>query len=137
MFPTIPYLVQLGGEVAAETTSSLSDFTAVIGTEPGQSYDLVDLANKAIAFAILLAGALSLIFMLWGGISFILSGGKEEKVKSAMNTIRYAIIGLVITILSLSIVNIIGRFFNISLVNYLSFSKIIENANGFLQSLAG
>ncbi len=131
MLAIVPYLVQLGDQVS--DSNRLNNFSAAVGSD--HQYDLVDLANKAIAFAILLSGALSLIFMLYGGISFILSGGKEDKVKSAMNTIRYAIIGLIIVILSLTIINIIGHFFNFELVNYLSFSRIIENANAFLSSL--
>ncbi|MDD4352336.1 MAG: hypothetical protein PHU71_05190 [Candidatus Gracilibacteria bacterium] len=130
----VPYLVQLGDSSSSQN-SSLNDFSANINPDPSQGYDLVDLANKGIAVAILLAGALSLIFMLYGGISFILSGGKEDKVKSSMNTIRYSIIGLVITILSLTIINIIGSFFGVNLVNYLSFSEIVKNANSFLSGL--
>jgi len=132
MYNPILYLVQLGN---ASSNSSMMDFSAAVGPDPSQGYDLVDLANKAIAFTILLAGALCLIFMLYGGISFILSGGKDDKVQSSMNTIRYSIIGLIVVILALSIVNIIGHFFNIELVNYLSFDRIIDNANSFLNSL--
>lgn len=94
-----------------------------------QGYDFIDLANKTIAYGILLAGFLSVVFMFFGGVLFIVSGGKEEKVKDAIHTIRYAIIGLLITILSVTIIHLIGLVFNLQLVNYIKFSHIVEIVN--------
>lgn len=93
------------------------------------AYDFVDLANKLLAYAILFAGLLSVIFMFIGGISFILSGGKEEKVRKAVHTIRYALLGLVVSILSVTIITIVGRVFNLRLVDYLSFQEVIRTIN--------
>ena len=41
---------------------------------------------------------LSVVFILWWGLLLILSGGKEEKTKPAINTIRYAILWIFITV---------------------------------------
>ena len=117
------YLVQAGN--AAQINLPTVDLSV-----SDRGYSVLELINKGIAFAILLAGFLSIVFMLWGGIRFIVSGGKEDKVKSAMHSIRYALIGLVITILSITIINLVGRVFNLQLVNYLSFDGIIATING-------
>lgn len=97
-------------------------------------YDFIQLVNIAVAYAIILAGVLSVIFIFWGGINFILSGGKEDKVKTAIHTIRYAIIGLVISILSFGVVAIVGRIFGYDLVNYISLDAILEIVNSFTSS---
>lgn len=52
-------------------------------------------------------GALSVLMIIIGGIKYVLSGGKEASVAKARNTILYAIIGLVITLLAYAIVNFV------------------------------
>ena len=95
----------------------------------GQSYSLVELANITVAYALLIAGFLAVIFIFYGGISFILSGGKEEKVKNAINTIRYAIIGLLIVIFSFTIVAIVGNIFGYDLISYIKLENIVNMVN--------
>jgi len=91
-----------------------------------QNISLEELINKGIAYAIIVAGFLSVIFIFIGGISFILSGGQEDKIKQAVSTIRYAIIGLIITILSVIIVNAVGRVIGISTAEYINFPEIVR-----------
>ncbi len=94
--------------------------------DASQGVELIDFINKGIAYAIIIAGILSVIFIFIGGISFILSGGQEDKIKTAVGTIRYAIIGLIITILSVIIVNTVGRIIGLNTIEYINFSEIIE-----------
>ncbi|MBI5414357.1 hypothetical protein HZA38_02470 [Candidatus Peregrinibacteria bacterium] len=108
----------------------------IIGEEVG----FVELANMFVALAIILAGALSVIYIFVGGISFILSAGQEDKIKSAVQTIRYAVIGLIVTIFAMVAVQIVGRLFGFDLIPYLSweamknmitviFERLTTNAN--------
>ncbi len=92
-------------------------------------YDIVELINVFFAIALLAAGFLCLIFILWAGISFILSGGDETKVKSAVNTFRYAVIGLLIVIVSFTVVAFIGRFFGFDLTGYISWENMYRIIN--------
>lgn len=87
-------------------------------------FNIVDLINLAVAIAIILAGTLSVFYIFVGGISFILSGGQEEKIKQAVHTIRYAIIGLIVTILSVTIIKIVGYVFGFDLLSLISWNKI-------------
>ncbi len=89
-------------------------------------YNIVELINVTIAFAIIVAAALSIFYIFYGGISFILSGGQEDKIKQAVQTIRYAIIGLVITIFAVTIIAIIGSIFNFDLTAYIRWDKMSE-----------
>jgi hypothetical protein len=87
-------------------------------------FDIVDLVNLVVAIAIILAGTLSVFYIFVGGISFILSGGQEEKIKRAVHTIRYAIIGLIVTIMSVTIIKIVGYIFGFDLLSLISWDKI-------------
>lgn len=95
--------------------------------ESAQRYDVVEIINKGLAYAIIIAGLLSVIFIFVGGISFILSGGAEDKIKKAVSTIRYAIIGLIITILSVVIVGTVGKALGLDIIKYINFSDIVQN----------
>lgn len=92
----------------------------------GAGYSVYELANLAVAIAILAAGLLSILYIFIGGISFILSAGKEDKIKEAVHTIRYAIIGLIVTILAVTIITVLGNVFDFNLTSYLSWEKIME-----------
>lgn len=90
-----------------------------------EDFQLIELINKAIAYAIMIAALLSIVFIFVGGISFILSGGQEEKIKQAVSTIRYSIIGLIVAILSVLIVQTLGKFIGLDVVKYINFNEII------------
>ncbi len=96
-------------------------------------YNLVDIANLAIALGILIAGGLSIFYIFAGGISFILSGGQEDKIKQAVHTIRYAIIGLVITIFAVTIIAIIGSIFNFDLTSYIRWDKMTDMVSTIIE----
>jgi hypothetical protein len=108
-------------------------FASTTIIDAAQNYQLVEIINKGLAYAIIVAGLLSVIFIFIGGISFILSGGDEAKIKHAVGTIRYAIIGLIITILSVVIVGTVGRALGLNIVKYINFSDIVAN----IQNLSG
>ena len=92
-----------------------------------QRGDIKEIINRGLAYAILIAGFLSVVFIFVGGISFILSGGDEGKIKQAVGTIRYAIIGLIITVLAVVVVTIVGKsLFGINIIEYINFSDIIK-----------
>jgi hypothetical protein len=45
---------------------------------------------------LLLIGALAVIFMIVGGLQYVLSGGNSQRTKQARETLLYAAVGLVI-----------------------------------------
>lgn len=57
-----------------------------------------------------IAGAVSVIFLVWGGFKYITSGGDSSNVASAKNTIIAAIVGLVLALLARPIILfVVGR----------------------------
>lgn len=105
--------------------------------DTAETLNATEIINRGIAYAIIAAGILSVVFIFIGGISFILSGGQEDKIKQAVSTIRYAIIGLVITIIAVIIVNAVGQVIGLNPIQYISFDeivRIIQNISNDLSS---
>lgn len=101
-----------------------------------QDFNVVDLLNLGVAIAIILAGILSVFYIFMGGISFILSGGDEDKMKQAVHTIRYAIIGLIITIFAVTIIKIVGLVFGFDLVSLITWDKISFLMNDIMNKIS-
>ena len=112
-----------------EIPSSLQGAQTVYTPDLG----LMDLVQMAVVYAFIIAAALSAVFIFVGGISFILSGGNDDKIRQAINTIRYSIIGLVVVILSFTFVTIIGRMFGLNFLDYLRYSEIKSSINRLIQ----
>jgi len=96
---------------------------------------IIDIVATFIALAIIASFILSLVFIIVGGISFILSAGNEEKIKGAIHTIRFAIIGFIVTFLATFIVSWIARLLDIPFE--ISFSMILAIMRDIADSLGG
>ncbi len=86
--------------------------------------NIIDIVATFIALALIVASVLCLVFIIIGGITFILSAGNEEKIKKAVHTIRYAIIGLFVTFIAFFAVSWIAKLLDIPFE--LNFSTIID-----------
>lgn len=75
-----------------------------------------NVATFIVSLGIFALFSLSLIFLLIGGVKWIISGGDKEGAAKAKNTVTYAIIGLALGLASFIIVNILGTFFGLNLV---------------------
>ena len=69
----------------------------------GDAGVFTNITNTALA----IVGIISVIMLIWGGLRYVISGGDSKKVTDAKNTILYAIIGLIIAVLSYAIVNFV------------------------------
>ena len=56
-----------------------------------------------------IVGIIAVIMLIIGGIKYLISGGDSKKVTDAKNTVLYAIIGIVISVLAFSIVNFVNE----------------------------
>lgn len=101
------------------------------------SYNLIDIINMGVALAILAAGLLSVFYIFYGGFSFILAAGREDKIKEAVHMIRYAIIGLGVTLLAVTIIAVVGKIFGYNLVGYITWDKIGEMMHKVLEAITG
>lgn len=95
---------------------------------------ILQILATLIALGLVIASILSLIYIIVGGISFILSAGNEEKIKKAVHTVRYAIIGLFVSFLAFFAVSWIAKLLDIPFD--LSFGTIIDLMNELFTSLS-
>lgn len=59
-----------------------------------------------------LVGGLAVLFIVYGGFLYMTSGGNKERIETAKKTLTYAILGLILVVLSGLILQIIsGDFF--------------------------
>ena len=61
--------------------------------------------KSGINTALMILGGVSVIMIVYAGFRFTLASGDPQAVKAARNTILYAVAGIVIAILSYTIVN--------------------------------
>lgn len=52
-------------------------------------------------------GAISVIMIIIGGLRYVISGGNSTSVTAAKNTILYAIVGIIVALLSFAIINFV------------------------------
>ena len=106
--PVMAALTLLSGRVMAETLS-VQD-----GAEAAKAdimpRDLVGpdgVFTKISNTLLLIIGIISVVMLIYGGFRYIISGGDNKKVADAKNTILYAIIGLIISLLAYAIINFV------------------------------
>lgn len=97
------------------------------------SYELTDIVRTAIALVVLVSGFMAVVFILWGGVMLILSGGKDEKVKPAVNSIRFAVLGVIVIIIALFVTPKIGDMLGLNVSQYVDPKEIFTT----IQSLSG
>lgn len=64
--------------------------------------------KNLISIALIFAGIVAVFFIIYSGIRFISSGGDPKQVDAARQTLTWAIVGLVLILLSFLIVNVIA-----------------------------
>ena len=81
----------------------------------------------AIVQLILIIGILiALIYLVWGGVRWIMSGGDRAKIAAARGQIVHALIGLVIAFAAFAIINFVLMFFTGSGLAGMSIPRLID-----------
>ncbi len=104
--------------IAAAQIQQIGTDSGIIPTgSVGSAYTFGNLLNTGNALLNITASlivALSVIFIIYGGFTFITSGGDETKVTEARNRIIYGVIGIAIIILAGLIFTFVGSILNTS-----------------------
>lgn len=98
-----------------------------------ENASIVEIVATFVALGLIVATILSLVFIIVGGITFILSAGNEEKIKKAVQTIRFSIIGLFVSFIAFFIVSFLARLLDIPFE--LNFSMIVDLMQDIFGSL--
>ncbi len=94
--------------------------------DSSSSYTASDIIRTWISLVVLVAGLAAILFIIWGGLMLILSGWKDEKVKPAINSIRYAVIGIVVIVISIFVAPKAAEMLGLGNHDYLSPNSIFE-----------
>lgn len=81
--------------------------TAVSPVPGGGDLTPAKLLQNVILYILMFAAAIAVLFLIIGGVKYIVSQGNEKSVESSKHTILYAVIGLLVIILSYVIVNFV------------------------------
>jgi len=97
--PAYAQVVEGGAKGGADGMQDESQAASLFGDE-GVFKIIVNVALYVI-------GAVSVLMLIYGGIRYTMSGGESAAVTSAKNTILYAIIGIIVSLLAYAIVNFV------------------------------
>ena len=79
----------------------------IITTAPADDPTLKNIVNVVLA----LGAAIAVAYIVFGGLKYTLSRGEPNETKQARDTILYAVVGLIIVVVSFMLVNyVIGQF---------------------------
>ncbi len=94
---------------------------------------ILEITATFIALALIAAVFLCLVYIIIGGLSFILSAGNEDKIKNAVNTIRYSIVGVIVSFLAFFVVSILSKILDIPFP--LNFTMIVDIMSEIISAL--
>ncbi|MFA5076043.1 MAG: hypothetical protein WC480_01350 [Patescibacteria group bacterium] len=78
---------------------------------PAQVYELIGRVSQAILG---LVGSAVFVMFIYGGITWLLSGGAEEKIKKARGTLVWSLFGLLIIFTSYALLSFTIRYITIA-----------------------
>jgi hypothetical protein len=106
------------GALAALLASSGPVFAQNLGIQRPPGFQIEDLGkfiSNAAGLALIIAAILVFIFLIWGGIQWITSGGDKGKTEEARNRITAALVGLAIVAAAWAVVQLISTCFGIDI----------------------
>lgn len=106
---TVPaFAVDISNNLCSGTNIDVSGGTTT-GCDTGatNSDSLNALLTSAVNIFSAIVGVIAVIMIIVGGLRYITSGGDQNKVASAKNTLMYAIIGLIVVALAQLIVHFV------------------------------
>lgn len=71
------------------------------------SNNLQGFIKNIVNILLYIIGAIAVLMIIIGGLRYVISGGDSGQTKSARDTVLYAVIGLVIAVMSYAIVNFV------------------------------
>lgn len=93
----------LGGVASAQLIQQ-TDVPSSIAAATGGEGSIRALALNIVNFFLLFLGLIAVIMIIYGGISYVTAAGNQEKIEKAKKVIMYAIVGIVIVLISFALV---------------------------------
>jgi len=111
-----------GGAQDGSLAPGTKDVAGEIFLKKGFAENIGSLITSLLTFVMLIAALLILMYLIWGGIQWITSGGDKGKTEEARNKITSAVIGLIILAAAWAVFLIILKF-----LGFDSYNDLFEN----------
>ena len=100
-----------------------------ITIEPSQGFatDIGVLIQAVLSFVMVIAALLVFLYLIWGGIEWITSGGDKGKTENARGKITAAVIGLIILATAFAVLTLV--------LNFLGFSGGVTGSDNVFQNI--
>ncbi len=73
--------------------------------------DFVKLITNVIQILLVIAAFAAVVYIIYGGVQYIMSAGEPARLKKAKDSIANAVLGLIVVLVSFGVVNFLtGRF---------------------------
>lgn len=120
-------LVLSAGQVLAGNDVNIGE----VQGGPGWAANLGSLISTALSFVMALAALIVFLYLIWGGIEWITSGGDKSKTESARNKITAAVLGLIVLAASYAILLVMLQVLGLgSITDTFSNIQVIEQTTG-------
>ncbi len=86
---------------------------------------LPDIISTVIKLILIVAALIAFIFLVIGGIKWIVSGGDKEATAAAQKTITAALVGLIIVFSAWAIIKLLETFFGFQILSQLKIPEIL------------
>lgn len=118
----IKLLLATGGSVLAYLTLASAAFAAQINLKTGnytniESMTIPTFISGVVRLLLIVAFVIAFLFLVIGGIRWILSGGDKAAAESARGTLTAALIGLIIVLAAWAIMWLIEQLFGVTIVS--------------------
>jgi len=92
------------GGVASAQLIQQGDVPSSISAATGGEGSFRALILNIVNFFLLFLGLIAVIMIIYGGITYVTAAGNQEKIESAKKIILYAIVGIIIVLISFALV---------------------------------
>ncbi|MFA6917377.1 MAG: hypothetical protein WC285_00885 [Candidatus Gracilibacteria bacterium] len=83
------------------------DNPSAVAEETGGEGSLRALVLRMVNYFLTFLGVIAVIMIIYGGVTYVTAAGKDEAVGNAKKIIMYALVGIIIVLLSFALVNTI------------------------------
>lgn len=107
MIGAITFLSMIPAAGAAGSILNIGDNPDVISQTTGGATSIRQLILTIINYFLGFLGLIAVIMVIYGGVTYVISAGEDEKIQSAKKIIMYSLIGIIIVLLSFVAVRMI------------------------------
>lgn len=100
---TLVTAIPTAGAALISPTDNPGEIAAATGGETS----IRSLALRIVNYFLTFLGLIAVVMVIYGGITYVIAAGEDEKIGNAKKIIMYALIGLVIVLVSFAVVNTI------------------------------